>query len=427
MRKVWLVARHEFSVTIGRLSYRIFAAAVPVLALVALIAIAVFQAVNDGSDGGLPAEADVLVSESVSVGYVDLTAAAGNGGPLFAGSREQDDATFTPFLDQAAAMRAAQQGRISRLFVFPPDYLQTGVVLEIEGPGLSDRGQTSELREFIVENLVAAQVSPERVERLVRPYLLTTVQVDESGVPTTKDEGADGAFTTSLFFMAAGMLLLVSIFTASGYLLQGLSEEKENRIMEVLLSTMKPEHLMFGKLIGLGAAGLLQMAVWSAAGIVFALAVGLLFVDFPEGIRVAPAPADILIALAYFFLGYAFFGTLQAAIGAITTNAREAGNITAFVMVLAVAPLWVLPAIIQQPAGTLARVLSFVPFTAPITSLIRLTMGEMSVLDLALSLGVLALSVALIVWLTTKLFRAYLLMYGQRPRIGDLLRTLRGA
>ena len=421
MRKTWLVARHEFSVTLGRLAYRIFAASVPVLAILALIGIAIFQAVS--SDDAPQEDASTALPESVTFGYVDLTTGE-DGQPLFAGFQEQGNTVFTPYSDQETATRELLEGRIDRLFVFPADYLKTGTVVEIreERAGLFDgSGRNNALRRFVVENLFAEQVGSEGIERIVTPYRLVIDEVSESGVPA--DEDVDPGDT--LLFIAVSILFLASALTAAGYLLQGLSEEKENRIMEVLLSSIKPEHLMFGKLIGLGTAGLLQMAVWTTAVVGFVLALGLI-IELPSELTRVPSPGRLLIAFAYFLLGYAFLGTLLAAIGAVTTNQRQAGNITAFVILPAVSPMWVLPILLQEPEGTLAKVLSLVPFTAPVTSLMRLSVGGMGGMDVLLSLAVLSLSVAVVVWLTARLFRAYLLVYGQQPRMGHLIRTLRG-
>ena len=184
---------------------------------------------------------------------------------------------------------------------------------------------------------------------------------------------------------------------------------------------------MFGKLIGLGTASLLQMAVWSVAFGAFLLALNLV-IDLPVELtrELVPSPARLLIAFAYFLLGYGFIGTLLAAIGAVTTNQRQVGNITTFVILPAVAPMWFMFVLLENPEGTLARVLSFVPITAPVTSLTRLSLGGMDGIDIFLSLAVLTLSVAVVVWLTARLFRAYLLVYGQQPSMGHLIRTLRG-
>jgi ABC-2 type transport system permease protein len=132
----------------------------------------------------------------------------------------------------------------------------------------------------------------------------------------------------------------------------------------------------------------------------------------------------VAVALAYFLLGYAFFGTVQAALGVVTTNLKEANNVAVFVVLPAVSPMWFLTALIEHPDGSLARALSLAPFTAPLAGLVRFGAGGAGAADVALSLGALAAFTALAVLLTVRLFRAYLLMYGQRPRVGDVLRTL---
>lgn len=197
--------------------------------------------------------------------------------------------------------------------------------------------------------------------------------------------------------------------------------------MEVLLSSIKPEHLMFGKLAGLGAASLLQIALWAVTAVAFLLVLNLIVeLPFELNSEFIPSPGSLLTAFAYFLLGYALIGTLLAAIGAVTTNQRQAGNISAFVIVPAIAPMWFMITFLENPEGTVARVLSFIPFTAPVASLTRLSLGGMGGVEVILSLLSLAISVVIVVGLTARLFRAYLLAYGQQPSLGNLVRTLRG-
>ena len=413
MRKIWLVARHEFSVTLSRLAYRIFVASVPALALITLVGVAVFQAVR----------ADAPPASTVLFGYVDLTAGA-DGQPRFTRFQQQGGTAFTRYPDRQTATAALLADTIERLFVFPADYLESGLVVEVRreharvfAPGW----QGSALRHFILQNLASGKLAPEQLERVLTPYRLVIAEVAESGAPAA----AGPAPGERLIFIAVSLLLLVSVLTASGYLLQGLAEEKESRIMEVLLSSLAPEQLMLGKLIGLGAASLLQVAVWAASGVVSLLVLARM-VELSVDASYAPSAGWLLVALAYFLLGYALIGTLLAAIGAVTTNQRQAGNITALVLMPVMAPMWFLSVLLDNPESLLARVLSFVPFTAPVASLMRLSLGGMGGLEVLASLAVLASSVALVVWLTTRLFRAYLLTYGQPPGPGDLLRTLRG-
>ena len=414
--KTWLVARHEFAVTIGRLGFRIFAAAVPVLALLALIGIGVFDAVRGGDEpSGSAREPSVEVTR---VGYVDFSAGE-DGQPLFTSFREQGGVSFAPYADEDAGSSALQTGEIDALYVFPRDFLETGSVVRIRMEDSGGGAGADALRRFVLSNLVAEEVSEQQLERVVRPYTVATVELSESGAPVEEDEFDSGEF---LFSFGAGMLLVVSVLTAAGYLLQGLSEEKENRIMEVLLSSLKPEQLMFGKLVGLGGAGLLQMAVWTAALVAFLLALGRI-VDVPVELS-APSVETLGVALAYFLLGYALLGTVQAALGVVTTNQKEANNIAVFVVLPAVSPMWFLAVLIEHPDGVLAQVLSYVPFTAPLTGLIRFGTGGTGLGEVALSLGVLAVFTALAVLLTARLFRAYLLVYGQRPGVRHILRTL---
>ena len=413
--KTWLVARHEFAVTIGRLGFRIFAAAVPALAVLVLVGTGIFQAVRGGDEpSGNP---DERSAEVTLVGYVDLSTGE-DGQPLFTSFREQDGVAFVPYADEGAGRAALQAEAITALYVFPRDFLETGAVVRVRMADGGGGAGAAALRRFVLSNLVAGEVSERELERIIRPYSVATIELSESGAPVeAESDGAD-----FLFSFGAGMLLIVSVLTAAGYLLQGLSEEKENRIMEVLLSSLKPEQLMFGKLLGLGAAGLLQMTIWTSSLVAFLLVLNRV-VDVPVELS-APSAEAVAVALAYFLLGYAFLGTIQAALGVVTTNQKEANNIAVFVVLPAVSPMWFLAVLIEHPDGTLARVLSLVPFTAPLTGLIRFGADGVGAAEVALSLGVLAAFTALAVVLTARLFRAYLLMYGQRPRIGHILRTL---
>jgi ABC-2 type transport system permease protein len=263
-------------------------------------------------------------------------------------------------------------------------------------------------------------VGTEEAQRVLVPFVLATTEVDDDGQVVTDPVSAGRL----LFFMGLGVMMMISVFTTSGYLLQGLTEEKENRIMEILLSSVNPEHLMLGKLFGLGAAGLLQMVLWGASGVTF-LTLVFRITDTGLDIDLMPSFLGLLAGGAYFLLGYFFFATLMAALGAVTSTQREASQVTYLVVLPGIAPAWFMERLIENPEGLLARVASMVPFSAPLASLMRLGADGMGAIDLVISLSLLAASVAGAMWLTTRLFRAYLLMYGQRPGLRQIFRTLR--
>ena len=218
----------------------------------------------------------------------------------------------------------------------------------------------------------------------------------------------------------------MTIFMSSGYLLNALSEEKENRVMEVLLSSVKPEALLVGKFAGLGAAALVQMTIWIAS-IGFALLGFSLIVDLPGGLVALPAFSDIVIIAAYFVIGYFFFASLMASLGAATTSLREANQASALITVPSFAPLWFLGVILPNPDGTLAKVFSYIPVTAPVAAMIRRALDAMDIWEVALSLSILAIFSILGTVLAARLFRAYLLMHGQRPSIAQIARTVLSA
>ena len=403
MDKSLIVARRELRVMLSRTSFKFFTALVPALGLLALIAFFVFQAVRTE---GPP--------EEKTIGYVDATS-------MFGGALEQGLVTFRPYEDEADAIDAFLDGEIDQLYVIPADYLTEGIVLEVrrEEKGLPIDGEsTGALRRFLVDNLLAEAASEQQIQRVQQPVNLATIEVDETGTPV--DESLN--LQHLLFFLGLGLLIVISIFTSAGYLLQGLNEEKESRIMEVLLSSVSPGQLMLGKLVGLGAAGLFQVFVWVISSAVLLWVLSRSDIDALE-ITLPPA-GPMLLGMAYFFLGYALFGTLMAALGAITTSQRESSQISFIVVLPAMAPAWFFEPLLKDPEGALARMLTLIPLTAPVTTLLRIALGAIGPLELVLSMALMLGAIILAVLLTQRLFRVYLLMYGRRPGIREMARTL---
>ena len=418
-----IVFRHEFNSTVRRVSFVIITFAPIVLAAVALAIFGVFRLATDGDDVDT---ADVE-AEPRMAGYIDRTAEVGE--PLFTDFHQQFGVTFVPIADTAVGVAAMTNGDIDTLFVFSPTFLEIGAVDQIdlaaanlaESLGFDDFSYAPELRRFVVANLFADDVRQDRATRLTVPFVLSTHEVEPDGTPSSGADASD--FGRALFYVAGGIALIMTIFMSSGYLLNALSEEKENRVMEVLLSSVKPEALLVGKFAGLGAAALIQMTIWIIS-IGFALFVFSLIADLPDGLVAVPAAIDIVVVAAYFVIGYFFFASLTASIGAATTTLREANQASALITIPAFAPLWFLGEILANPDGTLAKVLSYIPVTAPVAAMSRRALDAMNVWEVALALAILAILSILGMMLAVRLFRAYLLMYGQRPSIAQIARTV---
>jgi len=407
MKKALIVARHEFLIMVRRPSFRIMTILIPLIGLLAVLGFMVFQA--------LTADKEPEVAE---VGYVDMAG-------VVTGFQEQGNISFIPFQSEGEAREALLAKDVERYYMIPADYLATGQVDEYTretGFFPSESGRWA-LKEFMLANVLVIgdleQVPEQVVQRIRQPILVNQVRLDEGG--EEKPPRDPGRYA---FFFVLSILLLMSIFTSSGTLLQGIGEEKENRIMEVLLSSLTPGQLMTGKILGLGAAGLLQIVIWVAAGWGI---LGLASEQVPVMAGVSLPGAVALLGILYFVLGYALFGTLLAALGAVTPTAREGNQLVFIFIIPSIIPFYASVAIQGNPAGLFSRVLTFFPLSSPVTVMVRLASSGIEAWEIATSAVILVASTALAFWATGRLFGAYLLMYGKRPGLRQIWQALRHA
>jgi ABC-2 type transport system permease protein len=210
---------------------------------------------------------------------------------------------------------------------------------------------------------------------------------------------------------------------SSTYVLQSLGGEKENRLMEVLLSSVSTRQLLAGKVLGLGAAGLIQVIVW-----VISFPLLLKFASSSIGglISTLQVPAGFwILGVVYFVLGYLMFAVLSASIAAITSTVREAQGIAGLYSLFNVIPFWLLSLLMLYPNSPVWVVFSIFPFSAPVLTMIRLGLIGVPVWQLVASTGVLVLSITAGLLLAARLLRTYVLMYGKRPTLREISRNLR--
>jgi ABC-2 type transport system permease protein len=215
------------------------------------------------------------------------------------------------------------------------------------------------------------------------------------------------------------IFLLLAIFTSAGYLMQGVAEEKENRVLEVILSSVSARELLTGKLLGLGAAGLLQLAVWGG-GLLAPAARLLPFVELRGAV--------LATGVAHFALGYLLFGSLVLGFGSLGGNYRESQQWSAaFSIAGGALPAMFMPVVLDEPSGLFARVLSIVPPTAPLCMTVRVGLGAASWSEVALSIGLMATAVVVALRVSARVYRAGTLMTGKKATLGEVLRLLRTA
>ena len=407
MKKTILILKHEFWQTIKRKGFIIMTLTLPVLGLLAIGAHQLIQGIEKPPTPG----------EVVTIGYVDKVG-------IFDGYTEQPGGiTLITYHTQEEATSALLAEDISEYFIIPSDYVSTGLVTrytvekELEPPE-----ETSwAIKNFLLSNLLHGQTSLEIAERVKSPMWLNSIRLDETGGEAT-DQGGFGAFIVPFLF---GFLLIIAIFSSSGYLLQGLGEEKENRIMEILLSSVSARQLLTGKVLGLGAAGLVQILVWLLSA---TFLVRMASTTIGGELGTLQIPVNLLVlGLVYFILGYLFFAVLMAGIGAVGVTARESQQISMLFIMPAWIPFWVLFFILRNPDHVINTILTMIPVTAPTMVFIRLGTSGIPTWELVLSISLLVISIIGALLLAAKIFRTFVLMYGKTPKFGEIIRCLREA
>ena len=328
--------------------------------------------------------------------------------------------TVRTFADHASAESALRSREISQMVVIPADYLETGQVRRFaRTSSLFSSADRRAIASWLANGLVRGRVDSLLAARVARPaqneQLFT---LGKEGTFELKDDRRE--LLDFMLPMMFAMLLGVSIVLGGQYLLQGVSEEKESRILESLLCTVSAEELLAGKLFGLGAAGLLVVGVWAGVG---ALLMGPVLLM--AGMKL---PAGLLvIALAYFLLGYLFYGSLMTGIGAVTSNMREAQQFSVWFTFLNFAPFIMITLLLGRPGSPLAVALSLFPPTAAGAMMLRLTAPSSVVpfWQIALSLALLAAAGWFALLASARVFRIGLLLYGKTPNLPEILRWAR--
>ena len=403
MNKVWIIARHEFVTAVKKVSYILLTFSLPVLVILGML---VYYGITQWASEKPP-------TEKPSIGYIDNTG-------LFDEYTTTDKVNFVPYVAGDEAKQELFNGNISEYFIIPADYLDTGAVYryttkrEIEPPS-----SLNSIEDFLIANLISDNVSNNILTRVNNPLYAQSFRLNKDTGEIVPPEKDTSAYVMTYVF---GILFLMSLFFASGYLLQGVAEEKENRLIEILLSSVSAKQLLTGKVLGLGAAGLLQISVWLITIIVFVL-VASANIPILAGLKVSASL--IALSIVYFILGYMLFGVLFAAIGSLGTTARESNQWTVIVVLPAILPLELLYLFITNPDHVVYIIFTLFPLSAPIAIIMKASVGALPIWQLALSMIIMIVSIIVTIWLASRIFRTVLLMYGKRPSISEIWRNLR--
>ncbi len=321
---------------------------------------------------------------------------------------------------EAAIKKQVLDGRLDGYLLLPVDAVQTASA-SYYGRNVSNLGELRTLERRVSDVLVgrrlaAAGLDPARVKDLTRELDLKTIRVSAGG--EREDRGA--AFFLSIILL---MILYTSILMWGQLVMTSVIEEKGSRVVEVMASGLPPTQLLWGKLLGVGAAGLTQFLVWAASlGAISLLAAGPLVgsIKLPE-----ISPVVLASFVVFFLLGFLFYASLYAAIGAAVNTVQEAQNFVFPVIMPLVIGLVCFPVVLESPDSAFSVALSFVPFLTPLMMFLRIVVLTPPVWQIAVSVVVLLIAIAAAVWFAARVYRVGILMYGKKPTFPELMRWVR--
>lgn len=421
MRNVWNVFRYEFTRNVKRRAFLLTAFGIP---LVGFLLFTLIQATSSDASADAQQQLQEEAEETDIIGYVDL-----------AGLVVVDTEAFIQFDSEEAADEAMAADEIDRYYVIEPDYLETGNVTVVL-PNFTVTGASGEsFTSFLYRQYLDAPTGA-LLNQLVQPANVQRIEL-ERAAPGAEGEGSEGEVVDegddSGFIIVYGfaMIFLLALFGTNGYLIQGVIEEKETKVVEILLSSLRPMHLLGGKILALGVLGIVQIVAWVGTVYVMTQLVG--SENAPSSLaflgEITLDAGTLLLMFIYFVLGYLFFAAVFGAVGALSVSMSEGPSYATVFTLPIILPFLMLTSFIETPNADLPTFLSIFPLTSPMAMVMRVvsTGGTVPFAEIALSLGLLLLLDIVMIWLAGRLFRVNTLLAGQMPKLREIPALIRGA
>ena len=422
MKKIFAVIKREYLQIVKTKGFIISTVLAPVI-MIAFIAVPVLLSVKS-------------TGEKKTIAVVDMT------GQVFQEfdrtlaeykmkdeSRRYTVQEFRPTADISGLRSLLSQRVLANEFsayIFIPDSILSGGEAEFVSQHVSDFDEIKRLSESLNRVVVGLRLKkegldPQRVSDYMKHVGLKTIKVTPQG----EKEDVGGTFAMAYVLV---LLIYMTLIFYGSIILRGVIEEKSNRVVEIVLSSLKPFELMMGKILGIGAVGLTQYTVWALIGFVmsqYGMSMVTSLVPAASGIKFAIPPYIFFYFVVFFILGYFLYGTLYAAVASTVNNEKEAQQMLMPITMFLVLPILLMTMVIKNPSGSTSVILSLIPFFAPIIMFMRICVLMPPAWQVALSIGLLGLTVVAMVWLAAKIYRIGILMYGKKPSLPEIVKWIK--
>ena len=410
MLNIWLIAKREYLERVRAKSFLLMTVLIPVL-MGGLVYGAALVNGRSGSNLHIAVVTEDrqfgfdLKSELESATHIDSDGDSGKQGVT------KVDVISPPASDTRATLDSQLQDRRldGYIWVTPPATPHTRPTFEwvskskadILTPALLGSGIRTTLTR---EGLGSLGMPLPEIDSLLQPVDLVS-----------KDKNAAFASVYALFFLMYFVILFYGMNVA-----RSIIEEKTSRVFEVLLATIRPEELMAGKVLGVGAVGLTQIGIWIVAGLTVAK-LGLL----AAGVSFSITPVQVGFFILFFLLGYVLYSSVAAALGAMTSSEQELQQMNMFLMLPLIACSLVILRVVRDSDGLIAKAFSFFPFCTPLIMYVRIAVRQPPAWQIALSITGLVLTILAVLWFASRIYRVGILMYGKKPNLPEILRWLK--
>ena len=401
MRKFWVVAKHEYlkiarkrSFVLGTLAMPLFFVGIMALVIVVLIA------GEDQKPIGYVDEAGLLTK-------VTSLPPSDDDGP--------NPVAFVAFADDALARAALEKREIQAYYVLPVDYLTSHDVQLIYWDEMP-RGPAQRRFDNLVRVNLSTSLSPAVAERAQRGINLTARSADG------RQEVGGESFINILVPFFIGLFFSIVVISSGSYLMEAVSDEKENRTIEVMATSLTPGQMIGGKAIGLMAVALTQIAILGVT-IAVSLIIGAQFI---EALRAIVMPWSMFLTLAIFFVPtYALISGMMIAVGSMVTETRQGQQIAGAISMLFTLPFFFMIVFFSAPNSPLATILTIFPTTSFLTIALRWSMTTIPLWEMIVGWVLVTVSAIFMVWAAARIFRLGMLQFGQRLDVKSVLRALR--
>ncbi|HQR18648.1 MAG TPA: ABC transporter permease [Gemmatimonadales bacterium] len=435
MHKLFAVIRREFMVRVHTRAFVISTILGPVL----MGFLFVFPMLLESRDRA-PKRVVVLDAASGEFGVrvTDALAAARRGdgpdaAPRYEVLRVQSGVGNLGPLDSLIALTGAKRevpGAIVGLVLVTDSVIDTGR-LHYFGSNVGSLSEMGDLQRTIRQVVIAERLGREGVDPSVLARATAPVSLETSRVSNGQLSGESGESSFILAYVMS-FLLYIALLLYGTQVMGSVVEEKSNRIMEVLVSSLSPFELMFGKVVGVGSVALLQLGIWTGSAKLLTsqrAAIAGLFGASPSEAVSMPIPAIsgtlLAVYLTFFVLGFFLYSAAYAAVAATVSTQQEAQQAAMPVSLCIVAGLMLMFGLLDEPNGTLARTMSMIPLFAPFVTPVRYSLSPLPLSEVLASAGVTALGVVAVAWVAGRIYRVGILMYGKRASIAEIFRWIR--